>query len=63
MLLPLIIFWGKTDQTIRNFNNSSSFIAKTQEKAWMDEDLMKVWVKVILLKHTLAECQRLEFQN
>ena len=29
----------------------------------MDENLMKVWVDAIWLKHSLAECKRLGFQN
>ena len=58
MLLPMIIFRGKTGQTIRNLNIPLGFIVKTQEKAWMDYNLMKVWVKDIWLKHTQTECNR-----
>ena len=39
----MIIFKGKTDSTILNI--PVGFIVKTQEKAWMDEELMKVWVE------------------
>ena len=36
---------------------------KTQEKAWMDEDLKKVWVENIWIKHIRAECQKFGFEN
>ena len=36
---------------------------KTQEKAWMDDDLMQVWVEDIWIKHIRAECQKLGFEN
>ena len=39
------------------------FIVKSQEKAWIDHDLMKVWFKDIWLKHILAECKKQEFEN
>ena len=59
----MIIFKGKTDQTIRNLNISSNFVVKTQEKAWMDDDLMQVWGEEIWIKHTQAEWKRLGFQR
>ena len=59
----MIIFKGKTEQTIRDLNIPPGFIDKTQKKAWMDEDLMKVWIEEIWLKHTQAECKRLGFEN
>ena len=45
MLPPMLIFKGKTDKTIKKLR-----IVKTQEKSWMDEGLMKVWVEEIWLK-------------
>ena len=42
MLPPMIIFKGKTDRIISDLNIPAGFIVKTQEKAWMDDDLMKV---------------------
>ena len=36
---------------------------KTQEKAWMDDDLLKVWVEDIWIKHIRTECQKLRFEN
>ena len=63
MLPPMIIFKGKTDRTISDLNILAGFIVKTQEKAWMDDDLMKVWVEAIWIKHIRAECQKFEFEN
>ena len=51
MLPPMIIFKGKTDRTISDLNIPTGFIVKTQGKAWMDDDLMKVWVEDIWIKH------------
>ena len=63
MLPPMIILTGKTDQTNRNLNIPTNFVAKTQEKAWMDDDLMHIWVEEIWIKHTQAECKKLGFQR
>ena len=42
-MLPLVIILKeKTEQTIRDLNIPPAFVVKTQEKAWMDDDLMKV---------------------
>ena len=47
---------GKTrDRTISDLNIPAGFIVKT----WMDDDLMKVWVEDIWIKHIRAECQNL----
>ena len=48
MLPTMIIFKGKTEQTIRDLNTAPSFIVKTQKKAWMNDDMMKVWIEDIL---------------
>ena len=63
MLPPMISFKEKTDQTIRNLIIPTNFVIKTQEKAWMDGDLMQVWLEKIWIKHTQAECKRLGFQR
>ena len=63
MLPSMIIFKGKTDRTISDLNIPVGFIVKTQKKAWMDDDLMKVWVEDIWIKHIRAECQKLGFEN
>ena len=36
---------------------------KIQEKAWMNDDLLKVWVEDIWIKHIRNECQKLGFEN
>ena len=51
------------DRTISDLNIPAGFIVKTQEKAWMDDDLMNVWVEDIWIKHIRAECQKLGFEN
>ena len=63
MLPPMIIFKGKTDKTIKNLNIPKGFIVKTQEKAWMDDDLMQTWVEEIWLNHVRAESKKLGFDN
>ena len=63
MLPPMIIFNRNTEQTIRDLNIPPVFIVKTQIKASMEDDLMKIWVEEIWLKHTQAECKRLGFEN
>ena len=45
MLPPMIIFRGKTDQTICNLIIPPDCIVKTHEKAWIGYDLMKIWVE------------------
>ena len=52
MLPPMLIFKGKTDKTIKKLPILKGFIAKTQEKLWMDEgSMMEVWVEEIWLKY------------
>ena len=51
MLPPMLIFKGKTDKTIKKLRIPEGFIVKTQEKSWMDEGLMEVWVEEIWLKY------------
>ena len=51
MLPPMLIFKGKTERTIVNLRVPEGFVVKTQEKAWMDEDLMNVWLDEIWVKY------------
>ena len=37
----LIIFRDKTNKTIKNIETPNGFVIVTQEKAWMDESLIK----------------------
>ena len=51
-ILPtLAIFKGKTDKLIKGFNIPSGFVCKTNQKAWMDEEAMGVWVDQIWSKY------------
>ena len=59
----MIIFKGKTDRTTTDLNIPIGFIVKTQEKAWMDNNLMKVWPEDIWIKLIRAECQKFVFEN
>ena len=63
MLPPMVIFKGKTEKTIRDLEIPPGFVVKTQSNAWMDDELMKVWVEEIWLKHAHAECKKLGFAN
>ena len=63
MLPPMIIFKGKTTKTIEKLRVPNRFIVKNQAKAWMDEELMHVWLEYIWLKHTKLKLQKLGFEN
>ena len=58
----MIIFKGTTEKTIQNLRVPEGFLIKMQEKAWMDERLMHVWVD-IWLKHTIVMSEKLGFEN
>ena len=51
MLPPMLTFKRKTNKTIKKLRIPEGFIVKTQEKSWMDEGLMEVWVEEIWLKY------------
>ena len=57
------IFKGKTDKTIKKLCIPEGFIVKTQEKSWMDEGLMEVWVEEIWLKYVREVSKQLGFDN
>ena len=63
MLPPMLIFKGKTDKTIKKLRIPEGFIVKTQEKSWMDEGLMEVWVEEIWLKYIREVSEQLLFDN
>ena len=63
MLPPMLIFKGKTDKTIKKLRIPEGFIVKTQEKSWMDEELMEVWVEEIWLKYVREVSKQLGFDN
>ena len=63
MLPPMLIFKGKTDKTIKKLRIPEGFIVKTQEKSWMDEGLMEVWIEEIWLKYVREVSKQLEFDD
>ena len=63
MLPPMIIFKVTTEKTIQKLRFREVIIIKTQEKAWMDERLMHVWVEDIWLKLTRAMSEKLGLEN
>ena len=52
MLPPMVIFKGKTSRTICGVSNKSKSIITYQEKAWMDETLMKEWIGKVWAVYT-----------
>lgn len=52
MLPPMVIFKGKTSRTIRGVNNKGKSIITYQEKAWMDEEIMKEWIVNVWAAYT-----------
>ena len=63
MLPPMLIFKGKTDKTIKKLRIPEGFIVKTQEKSWMDEGLMELWIEEIWLKYVTEVSKQLGFDN
>ena len=54
-LPPMIIFKGKTDRPIRSLKYPEGFVVATQQKAWMDEDLMVRWIKEIWVPYIISK--------
>ena len=63
MLPPMLIFKGKTDKTIKKLCIPEGFIVEMQEKLWMEEGLMEVWVEEIWLKYVREVSKQLGFDN
>ena len=63
MLPPMLIFKGTTDKAIKKLRIPEGFIVKTQEKSWMDEGLMEVWLEEIWLKYVREFSKQLRFDN
>ena len=57
-LPPMIIFKGKTNRTIKILKIPGRFVVVTQEKAWMDEDLMVRWIKEIWVPYITSKGER-----
>jgi hypothetical protein len=53
MLKPMVIFKGKTKQTLKNTKQRERDVLVTfQAKGWMDQGIMRKWIKSILTPHT-----------
>lgn len=63
MLPPMVIFKGKTERTIEKLRIPEGFVVKCQEKAWMDEHLMKVWLDDIWLEYIKKVSKDIGFEN
>ena len=63
MLPPMLIFKGKTDKAIKKLRIPEGFIVKTQEKSWMDEGLMELWIEEIWLKYVTEVSKQLGLDN
>ena len=63
LLPPMLIFKGKTERTIGKLRVPEGFVVKTQEKAWMDKDLMIVWLDEIWVKYVKKINKELGLEN
>ena len=63
VLPPMIIFKGKTNRTIRDLVVPTGFVVTTQEKAWMDEERMLMWLREIWIKFTEKKQEELQFSR
>ena len=53
MLKPMVIFKGTTKQTLKNTKQRERDVLVTfQAKGWMDQGIMRKWIKSILTPHT-----------
>lgn len=63
VLPPMIIFKGKTNRTISDLVVPAGFLVTTQEKAWMDEVRMNMWLDHIWIPYTEKVQTELEFSK
>ena len=53
ILKRMVIFKGKTKRSLKKVTHRDSYIAVTfQAKAWMDQVVIRKWIKDILIPHT-----------
>ena len=52
MLPPMIIFKGKTTRAIHGVRSKGGAVITYQQKAWMDEDIMKPWITKVWIVYT-----------
>ena len=63
MLPPMIIFWGKTNQTIKDIEALEGFVIVTQEKAWMNESLIFIWFDQAWKSYAEKKQKELDFNR
>ena len=63
ILPPMIIFWGKTSQTIKDIEAPQCFVIVTQEKTWMDESLMFIWFDQVWKSYAEKKQKELDFNR
>ena len=61
ILPPMIIFKGKTNRTIKDLVVPTGFLVTAQEKAWVDEERMLMWLREIWIKYTEKKQEELQF--
>ena len=59
----MIIFWGKTNDTIKDIEAPENFIIVTKEKAWMDASLMFIWFDQVWKSYGEKKQKELDFNR
>ena len=63
-ILPLmILFQGKTNQTIKDMEAPETFVTVTQERTWMDESLMFIWFDQVWKTYAEKKTKGIGFQQ
>ena len=63
VLDPLVIFKNKTDQLIKDLVIPKGACVETQEKSWMDEEVMNIYVAKIWLKYVKQKYEKKSMPN
>ena len=59
----IIIFRGKTNQTIKDIEAFEGFVIVTQEKTWIDESLMFIWFDQVWKSYAEKKQKELDFNR
>ena len=59
----IIIFRGKTNQTIKDIEAFEGFVIVTQEKTWIDESLMFIWFDQVWKSYAEKKQKELHFSR
>ena len=60
---PMVIFRGKTNQTIKDIEAPEGFVIVTQEKARVDESLMFIWFDQVWKSYAEKKQKELDFNR